>query len=520
HRKHRLTVVARSAAEAARELRAHRSGALSASVATGTAVELHRRRSAWLFPGQGYQRTGMATPFHGRYEVFRDALAACDAIVTSETGVSLLPTLTTAPGELIDLDDTRFGQPALFMVQYALAELWSACGAEPDYLLGHSLGEYTAACRAGVLSLDDALGLVLERARLMERTAPGAMYSVRTDEVDALLRELADGAGDVVAAALNGPRDVTISGTEDATAAVADRWTRRGAKVTRLGVNRAFHSPSMDAVLDEFARHARQVRHERARVPIVSTVTGTELAPDELTGQHWVRQLREPVLCGAALRYAGEAGVGVFAEMSPEPVLSPLVGRNGVDATWLVSGTREDVDDRHLVRSVSEWYVQGGSPRWEVFDTAGAPCPAPPVPLPGHPLRADRHWYTPGIPRRRPAGEAPAHPLLGSRIEVAADDRVRFGTELTARTPWFLDQHRVGEVAVLPATAMLEWVLAAARETFGDGPGWVLDDVGFTAALPLPESARAWTQAVVDPETATVSGYARHDTDGTWVRRV
>ncbi|MDQ3578141.1 MAG: acyltransferase domain-containing protein, partial [Actinomycetota bacterium] len=427
---HRTTVVARSAKEAADLLREHRAGTPSAFVISGTVRDSGIGPSAWLFPGQGFQRVGMASPLQERYPVFRDALAACDAIIEAELGVSLLPTVTRAPGDLVDLGETRFGQPAMFAVQYAIARVWQDFGATPDYLLGHSLGEYAAACIAGVLSLDDALGLVLLRSRLMQGTAPGAMYAVHTAHVDELTAELA--AGEVVVAAVNGPHDITISGPEAATDRIATRWMERGAKVTRLAITRGCHSPLMDPVIEPFAAQTRAVTHHPARIPLVSTLTGAVLAPTELTGEHWVSQLRRPVRFAAGLRTLDRLGVRHFTEMSTEPVLSPLGPRTVSDATWLASGHRQDDDDRRLPLSLAEWYTRGGP--------LSLAEPSRPITLPGHPLRPTRHWYTPGTRAKSPRT---GHPLLGSRVDVAGTPLEWFETELTGVRPWFVEQHQV-----------------------------------------------------------------------------
>ncbi|MCE6998467.1 type I polyketide synthase [Saccharothrix sp. S26] len=504
---HRATVVARTAQEASGALREHRAGTPSAFVLTGTVPDTGPGPLAWSFPGQGFARTGMARPLY-RHDAFRDALGRVDAIVRGDLGVSLLPTLAGEEGDLVDLTQTRYGQPAMFATQYAVARLWQEFGVEPDYLIGHSLGELTAAAISGVLTLEDATGLVLSRARLMHQTPPGAMYAVRTQHIGELLRELED--GEVTVAAFNSPEDVTISGPEDAAERVATRWVHRGAKVTRLNVNRAFHSPLMEPVVDAFADQARHVRHHEARVPIVSTLTGELLGAAELTGAHWVDQLRRPVRFAEGLRTLDRLGVRHFAEMSPEPVLSPLGPRTVPGATWLTSGHRQDEDDRRLVLSLAAWHSAGGA-------LASRPTggPVDPAVLPGHPLRADRHWYTPGVTAER---HAPGHPLLGHRVDLAGAPGEWFSAEIGATRPWFVDQHRIGGAALLPGAAMVEWVTAAAKAVLG-GDTWTIDDVRFTRALVLEPGRPAAVQAVVDPVGGAVDCYARGDGDPRWTPR-
>ncbi|TQM84492.1 acyl transferase domain-containing protein [Saccharothrix saharensis] len=505
---YRTTVVARTAAEAFEALREHRSGTPSAFVLTGTVPDTGPGPLAWMFPGQGFARTGMARPLYQRHQAFRDALAEVDAIVRADLGASLLPTLAGEGGELVDLAQTRYGQPAMFATQYAVARLWREFGVEPDYLIGHSLGEFTAAAISGVLTLEDATGLVLLRARLMQQTPPGAMYAVRTEHVEELLDELQD--GDVAIAAFNSPGDITISGPEGATEECAARWVQRGATVTRLSVNRAFHSPLMGPVADALADQVRHVRHHEARIPIVSTLSGELLPASEPTGAHWVDQLRRPVRFAEGLRTLGRLGVRHFAEMSPEPVLSPLGPRSVPDATWLTSGHRQDEDDRRLVLSLAAWHSSGGT----VASRAGD-GPVDPAALPGHPLRADRHWYTPGAIRDR---RAPGHPLLGHRVDIAGAPSEWFSAEIGATRPWFVEQHRIGGAALLPGAAMTEWITAAAKAVLG-GDTWTIDDIRFTSALSLEPGRTATVQAVVDPAGGAVDCYARRDGDDRWTPR-
>ncbi|GHH43606.1 type I polyketide synthase [Lentzea cavernae] len=504
---HRATVVARTAAEAADALREHRAGTPSAFVLNGKVSDTGPGPLAFLFPGQGFARAGMAKFLYWRHEAFRDALVEVDTIVRGDLGGSLLPVLAGEEGELLDLAQTRFGQPAMFATQYAIARLWQGFDVEPDYLIGHSLGEFAAAAVSGVLTLEDATGLVLLRSRLMQDTPTGAMYAVRTQHVEELLHEI---KGDIAVAAFNGPDDVTISGPEGVTEELAARWVQRGAKVTRLGVNRAFHSPLMESVVDAFAEQAQQVRHREGHVPIISTLTGELLQTSELTGTHWVDQLRRPVQFAEGLKALGRLGVRHFAEMSPEPVLSPLGPRNLPDATWLISGHRQDEDNRRLMLSLAEWHSSGGT-----VLAQGVDAPVDPAALPGHPLRADRHWYTPGTSRKRMGA---GHPLLGHRVDLAGAPSEWFSSEIGETRPWFVEQHRIGGVALLPGAAMIEWITAAAKSVLG-GDTWTLEDVRFTSAIALEPGRPESVQAVVDPNSGAVDCFAWDDSGKRWTPR-
>ncbi|MGH3757658.1 type I polyketide synthase [Actinophytocola sp.] len=512
HLGHRVLVVARSKGESVELLRAHRRGEPSGLVVTGTARHGGPGPTAFLFPGQGFQQAGMARPFYSRHRVFREAAEYCDAVARAELGVSLLPSVAGTPGELVDLDQTRFGQPAMFLVHYALAQTWQSYGVHPDVVLGHSLGEYAAACVAGVLTVADAMRLVLTRARLMQETPPGAMYAIHSERPEELLGTL-DHTDDVVVAAINGPEDFTISGTETAAGQVAELCRRHGAKVSRLAVTRAFHSSLMDPVATELAREAASVKHHAPRIPVVTNLTGEVLGDEPPDARHWALQLRQPVRFADGVNTLAELGVRCVVELSPEPMLTPLAQRGLPNATWLTSGHRGNGDDRQLMASLGRWYVDGGTVDFTALDPTD-PAPAP-VTLPGHPLRPVRHWYRAGIRRNTDPG-ATGHPLVGTHADLVGATKDHYVGTIETGQPWFVDQHRLFDTPVLPGSAVIEWILGVARAKFGDGSAWLLENVQFTAFLPLPDNRSVPTQAVVDGNSVTC--FAKDD-DTNWQER-
>nr|WP_275408421.1 type I polyketide synthase [Streptomyces sp. SID9727] len=516
HHDHRLAVLARSTGDAARALAAYGKGLPDDAVVSGVAGRAGDGPVAFVFTGQGAQYPGMAQALYFRHTVFREALDRVDAVVRAELGVSLLPTLCDAPGPKVDLEQTRFAQPALFAVDYALAELWRACGLRPDVVAGHSLGEYVAACVAGALSVPDAVRLVVARARLMQDLAgPGAMYAVHADGalLDALRAELpADRS--VVAAALNGPADLVISGEERASAELAADWEKRGARVTRLHGTRAFHSPLMADAVAEFERFAETVAYRTPGIPVVSNLTGT--AGAEYSAGYFARHALEPVRFGDCLDALAAFGCTTVVECGPHPVLGPLVEATLTTALCLSSLHRDDTDDRRFQQGLAQWYVNGGRPDWTgmLHDRDGAQGrPPQPLPLPGHPLAATRHWFTDG-------GDG-HHPLLGAPVELADADGHRFTRTLSAAQPWYLDQHRAGGRPVLPGAAMTEWADAAVRAVAGDGP-WALQGVSFTAFLPLPDDAPVTTQTVVRAgrDGHRISGFSKAPGADGWTEHV
>jgi malonyl CoA-acyl carrier protein transacylase len=369
-------------------------------------------RPAFLFPGQGSHHPGMAGGLLPE-PVFRAALERCAAVLRPWLGLDLLALLAPAPSDAAAagarLQQTAVAQPALFAVEWALAEQWAAWGVTPAGLLGHSLGEYVAACRAGVFSLEAGLALVAQRGRLMATMPPGAMLAVALTEAElgALLGSLPETLPEAAAedslalAAINGPRAAVLAGSPAAVAAVAEHLSREGVEHRRLHTAHAFHSPAVDPILEPLGEVLAAMELRPPETPYLSNLTGDWVTATEgsraTDPAFWLAHSREPVRFGAALE---KLGSGPLLEVGPGRALATLAarGEEGGAALTIPSlphprrrGHPAD-DLRALLAAVGRLWVAGVAIDWPGFYQGQQRRR---VRLPGYPFQRQRFWLEP-----------------------------------------------------------------------------------------------------------------------------
>ncbi|WP_420824693.1 SDR family NAD(P)-dependent oxidoreductase, partial [Streptomyces spiramenti] len=526
---HRAVILAGDRDDALHGLFALAAGQPHPEVFRGAAV---KGKLAYLLTGQGAQRAEAGRELYDAYPEFARALDETAGYLDLQLERPLREVLFApagTPGARL-LDRTAYAQPALFALEVALFRLLESWGLVPDYLLGHSVGEITAAHLAGVFSLDDACTLIAARGRLMDELPPGgAMLSVRATEQDmrALLGELDPAGNRLSIAAVNGPATVVVSGDEDAIEEVAGRCAAAGHATARLRVSHAFHSARLEPVLADYRAIAELLDYAPPRIPVVSNLTGRTATTEELTSpEYWVRHARETVQFRDGIRHLTERGVRTFLELGPDPVLSTLAeacldpSRHEHPPVALAVLRRGRGEVRELLTAVARAQVRGARVEW----SAHTGMPAARVDLPTYPFQRQRYWLSPAATGHDVVGlgqDPVEHQLLGAAVALAGSDALLLTGRISLDShPWLAD-HVIAGVPLFPATAFVELALRAGQQT--DCP--TIHDLTLEQPLRLQEGAGTALQVVVrEPDPAgrrPVEFYARAEDaplDTPWTR--
>ncbi|MBT3218046.1 MAG: acyltransferase domain-containing protein, partial [Proteobacteria bacterium] len=398
---HRLSIVAENAENAAALLR---QGPPVVILDEG----VPRPTVAFLFTGQGSQYRQMAKGLYDRFEVFREVFDRCAAV---------LPLKKVVFGDEEDIDDTTWTQPALYAIEVSLAELWRSFGVEPDAMLGHSIGEFAAAAIAGVFSIEDGLRLVATRGRLMSSLPRDGSMAAIFAPLAEVMSHVSPMGKTVSIGAVNGPREVVISGLTRDVETVVAQMKERGTKCRKLTVSHAFHSSLMEPILDEFASECSALKLQQPSVPLASNLTGKLETTALCDPLYWRDHIRQGVRFADGI--AALDDIDLFIEIGPSPVLSALGRRCLPDkAVWIPSLRPKRDDATTFLNGIAQAHLHGIDVD---FHQEG-----PAVQLPNYPFQRQEYWIEPLSTSTVPqADQSVLYTVEWVKSTAPADDTLR-----------------------------------------------------------------------------------------------
>lgn len=464
----------------------------------------------FMFPGQGTQHRDMALGLYQGEPFFRAQIDRCAELLQPHLGLDVRQLLYPKEAQQIEdaerqLNETAITQPALFVIEYALARLWMEWGVVPQAMLGHSIGEYVAACLAGVFPLEDALAVVARRGQLMQQLPPGAMLAVQLSEQEVRHRM----SSQVWLAAINGPSQCVVAGLPDAVTQFEHDLERVGIRCRRLRTSHAFHSKLMDPILEEFTDYVARVELHHPQIPYLSNVTGTWITATEATDPgYWANHLRHTVRFADGVKALLKDPELVIIEVGPGQALRTLVTLQPdyTEARVVVSSLAHRpehyTDMAHMLHALGRLWLAGVSVDWARFHAHERRYR---VPLPTYPFEGQRYWLESSGARRDASSvdTSATHqgslvsPVLGRRLRSPLKD-IQFESRLHTKLD-VVNAHRIYGAAVVAGAMYVSMALDAAREVFGS-LSCRLEEVIFSQPLVIPEDASRTVQLVLSPE--------------------
>ncbi len=435
----------------------------TSAVFSGKRSSYAKPRLTFLFTGQGSQYVGMAQKIYQQETLVRQIFDRADEILKPILPQSLLKVMFAEESESGLIHETCYTQPALFVLEYAMAELWRSWGIEAEYVMGHSIGEYVAACYAGVMSWEEALTLVTARGRLMQSLPKDGAMAVIAASENLVASAILPFAHEVSVAGVNGPNNVVISGKKERVESFVRYFSAQNVSTQILTVSHAFHSPLMDPILDEFEKAAKNILYQEPRIKLLSNLTGNFFEEGQKPdARYWREHLRQPVLFYQGMQSLFKERCEVFLELGPEPHLSSM-GRACAQEkalTWVWSLKKNKPDTSSLLEALGKLYLSGFVPKWSAFYGKHQ---FPKMLIPTYPFEREKYWVLDtSANNKRINFKTEIHPLLGSKI-ASPSSEVQFLQKLSLDYLPYLKDHQVKGEVVFPGAAYVETFLAIAH---------------------------------------------------------
>ena len=500
HHEQRLALVTNDIESCKQELERYLANASDSQCHIGEAKQ-ETPSAAFLFTGQGAQYLGMGKELYQSQPYFRQTLDRCAEILTEHLDKPLLSLLWDDDTGV--LNETQYTQPAMFAVGYSLAKLWMSWGIEPKVLMGHSVGEYIAACVAGVFSLEDGLKLIAGRGRLMASMCErGKMLSVFATR-DTVEKYLAKYSNKLSIAAENGDTQIVVSGYPDAIDELTAELADANIDTQALAVSHAFHSPMMDVVLPSFKELAETVEYHEPKFTLISNLKGQRDDNAFISADYWVEHLRAPVEFNASVTSLIEENCELFIELGPRPVLLGMARRNkafaeGVGTALLPSLQAGRSELATVFNSLAQCYTKGSNIDWLSFDKGFSRSK---VVLPHYPFQRKRYWLNElsegaAIPVSRLINADDYDAVLGSKLRLPFTEETRYEMEYSHAQPSYLSEHKLFGRVVVPGATYLALMMSAIEREYSEDK-CTITSVLFEQPLVLAEDEQRYVQVVL-----------------------
>lgn len=511
HHSHRLTLNARTMAEAVQELHAFSTGQAGPKLRTAfTPRREHPARVVFVMSGQGPQWWGMGRELMQHEPVFRQMIEACDEAMKPWARFSLLGELARSEADS-QMQRTEVSQAAIFAMQMGLAALWQSWGVQPAAVIGHSVGEVAAACVAGILTLKEAAKVIVYRGRFMDDCAAqdGTMLAVgmAPDEARAVI---ARHGRAVSIAAFNGPRSLTLSGPRTELTAIAAELESQGVFARFLKVSHAFHHAFMQPAADALHTVLADLQPQTGTIPFFSTVTGQRMDGADCTAGHWSRGVRQPVEFAAAVGAVAEFGADVWLELGAHPALvrsiQECLGERAAKQPILASVRRER-EHESIMDTAMELHLADVALQFSAMTISRRI-----LSLPAYAWDKSRWWHE--SPELRDGRlSAGGRGLLDVRTSRAIPTWL---TRLDNRHMAFLKDHRVENMVIFPAAGFVEMVLEAGIQLF-EGRPFAVEDFEIRKPLIVPDPPSGLLMELsYDPGERTFLIQSRFENAATW----
>ncbi|RJE70884.1 type I polyketide synthase [Reichenbachiella sp. MSK19-1] len=516
--KHRIAIAGSDKGDIITKIDAYLDGNTLAGVVVDE-VDTPAQKIAFVFTGQGPQWYAMGQELIANEPLFKSVIQKIETYFLEIAGWSLLEEMNKDE-ENSRVNDTRIAQPAIMAIQIALVELWKKHGVIPEAVVGHSIGEVAAAYTAGSLTLEQAVQVIFHRSRGQHAaTGKGKMLAVSLTQKEA--EDAIKSVSDVVSiGAVNGPAMTVLSGDEAPLIKIAEELEKKDIFNKFLRVTVPFHSHHMEPLKDELISSLASLKPSLSKTALYSTVTGQKEDGSHLVSKYWYDNVREPVYFSNALSAMVDDGYDLFIEIGPHPALSggaeELFESKNITASIFPSIKRKENEKLRFLQTLGSLYTKGFALNWDMIYPESKQV----LDLPRYQWDMKSFWYENLEHKARRIGKK-THPLLNGSIQSGAQkDLFSFDLLLDRRVDPYIDDHRVDDVIIFPATGHLEMATAAAKEAFGSDFGF-LEDVNFENALFLPEDGHfqeVKIEMYSDEEKYWILSRDRNNPDAEWIK--